>query len=776
MSLPDNQTIYLNSIQNLSENQFKEFVQVFNKCKYNTAVVVITDGCFDGGNDLVVQIEEKDIRRNIQVTIQKKSFDKKVIEDVAKSARNVSEYSYVSQLDYYVNYRIPLEKQNRLATEAESKYGISLRFFDAPMLANMVLEYPRLISWLRDVLYSAFPNEKMSPLNLDNKTKILYDSISMGAGAQEMKESFISAYFLYYLYEKGPSSVSEISDYLDAIFYKKINRGYYSNLAGKLNSLSSIELVPGTKPKKYVLSNESKMHLDSVLLESEREEKKIVEDCRNLFVVYGVDLEIKDIARFVTELFDANYRVDINELSHPENSGYPQLKRITDRLVCYVEEKTPQLTSDIRNNLVEKIINVFTSNDVFNRNSVAKMFFALFQDDKLDEYLSRQGRTIVWDTQVLLRRLSLLLFDDAYISDPSYNAVKLLVAAIDESAVPINSFATYGYIKETAIHIREAIRLERFLSLPGFMSLGKSKNVIFNYYSEAQEKTDLGSLGDYLSDKLGVDISLPDKSLDDAIFDSLYEILKLSQIVPVSTSSIPDNISYQRQYDLALSDGSGSKKSVSARHHDLKTFLYLSKLADEEGQTAYLITWDKSFYKVRESFTKFKELNEWYIFSPQKFVNTLSVVNFKVDVDSLNNGVISIMSDINSGNEQPSVIDLLNSLFTGKELKGIDFINAFKQMRLSLLKQEDDIEMNATVPIDEMLDKIVSHYKQSEQSFDRFVDVLVSPNKASLIIDVFRDSIGSFNKSPRDTISVMVSRIDDILEQYDFVAPSDDGN
>ena len=44
MSLPDNQTVYLNLIEALSESQFKEFVQVLNKCKYNTNEVSITDG------------------------------------------------------------------------------------------------------------------------------------------------------------------------------------------------------------------------------------------------------------------------------------------------------------------------------------------------------------------------------------------------------------------------------------------------------------------------------------------------------------------------------------------------------------------------------------------------------------------------------------------------------------------------------------------------------------------------------------------------------------
>lgn len=768
MSLPDNQTIYANLIKALSENQFKEFVQVLNKCKYDTSEVVITDGCYDGGNDICITKNDKDIRRNIQVTIQTTGFETKVMEDVAKAARNVNQYAYLAQLDYYVNYRIPHEKQNSLSAKAETDYGISLRFYDSSSLASIVSEYPRLRSWLNSVHQSAFPDDNKSPFNLDDRTKILYDSISMGAGSQEMKGSFISAYFLYYLYETGASTVSEVSDYLDSIFFKKIKRGYYSSLAGELVRLSSIEAVPETKPKKYVLSRESKLHLDTVLASSEREEMSIISECENLLSRYDISLDIKDLARYITDLFDENYRVDIFELTTHEQSGESQLKKISSRLIQYVTERTPLLTPESRTNLVEEILQIFTSNDVFNRNSVSKMFLTLFQDDKLDEYLSRQSRTIVWDTQVLLRLICTLLFGNESISDPSYDVVKSLKTAIKESTVPIHSYATYGYIKETAIHIREAIRLERFLSIPGFKFLGKSKNVIFNYYDEIQSQTELGSLSDYLGDKLNVDISLPDKQLDDEIFNSLFDVLKFSQIEPISTSSIPDNESYQRQYDLALSDGAGSKKSQPARHHDLNALLLLSKFADDEGQTAYLITWDKTFYKVRDSFSKFKELNEWYIYSPQKFTNTLSVINFQVDVSSVNNGIISIMNDINAGNEQPSVIDLLSSLFTGKQLKGIDFINAFKQMRQSLLIKEDDKDSNNSIPIDEMLDKVVTHYKSNDQAFSKFVDLLSYPEYASMIINVFKDNIDSFTISSIDTIQKMITRIDSVLDEFEY--------
>ena len=89
-------------------------------------------------------------------------------------------------------------------------------------------------------------------------------------------------------------------------------------------------------------------------------------------------------------------------------------------------------------------------------------------------------------------------------------------------------------------------------------------------------------------------------------------------------------------------------------------------------------------------------------------------------------------------------------------------------MRQSLLIKEEDKESNNAIPIDEMLDKVVSHYKSNDQSFSKFVDLLSSPEYASLIIDVFKDNIDSFTISSSDTIQKMITRIDGVLDEFEY--------
>lgn len=67
-------------------------------------------------------------------------------------------------------------------------------------------------------------------------------------------------------------------------------------------------------------------------------------------------MDIQDLARNITDLFDENYRVDIYELTTHEQNGESQLNKISSRLIQYVTEKTPGLTPESRTRLVEEIL------------------------------------------------------------------------------------------------------------------------------------------------------------------------------------------------------------------------------------------------------------------------------------------------------------------------------------------------------------------------------------------------------------------------------------
>ncbi len=61
----------------------------------------MVDGPYDGGIDLEVIVDGNEIRKNIQLTVQKNNIEDKILEDAEKSRKNVDEYNYLRVLDFY---------------------------------------------------------------------------------------------------------------------------------------------------------------------------------------------------------------------------------------------------------------------------------------------------------------------------------------------------------------------------------------------------------------------------------------------------------------------------------------------------------------------------------------------------------------------------------------------------------------------------------------------------------------------------------------------------
>ena len=113
-------------ISTLTEINFKEYIKEYTKNKYKTTQVRIIDGPYDGGNDLeIILPNDKELKKNIQITVQKVNYEKKLIEDIKKAQENVSNYSYLNSLDFYISQNISKEIRNRLEQMAEIDYGIN---------------------------------------------------------------------------------------------------------------------------------------------------------------------------------------------------------------------------------------------------------------------------------------------------------------------------------------------------------------------------------------------------------------------------------------------------------------------------------------------------------------------------------------------------------------------------------------------------------------------------------------------------------------------------
>lgn len=761
---------YRNFISSLSEDNFNDLVLSYIKEYYNTKDAYISNGPYDGGNDLIIAVDGKEIKRNIQITVQSKELPKKIIEDVIKAHDNVAQYAYLSKLDFYCSHHISGEKKNELKRTAEVDYNIDLNIYDNYRLGELVAEYKSMQDVIRKVYRRAFPNES---LQLDRNTKILFDHLSVSKDIGAIKVNFIISFILFHFYEKGISTTDEVFTALNSTFCNRFDRPYYENLIGRLNEKGDIYVVDNNKPKKFDLSTSTRRRLEEIENNSNLTEIALLNELHRILTNYNVNLNTKELGDKILKMFNDNYSLDIEEMTKGQDNLSKRLKRAYNDLASYIRKNT-KLDDDTSKQLANELIKASDANPLINKSSISKMFINLFRNDKLDEYLNTSERKLFLDTQILLQ-LICVTFKDFDNPDRLYSTVKVFKNSIKKSNIPISLHTTTGYIDEVVAHLHNALKLERFLSLPYIKSLGPSKNVFFNFYHQLCNVVHYDSFAEFVSILLGIDMDEVNSGKDFILEATpvLSDILKGLGISIETPPIFDDYQKYQKEYETTLSYHKLEHKSYEARKNDLNTILYISKESQqkEDEISPYLITWDSSFYNVRNDFRKFTELGYWYIYSPQKFSNTISILNFKIDPSSVNDNIISLVEEnFNASNETISFIDLLNGLFDKEDVSEWALAQKFAKLRAKLAKEEEEEDKNKVefknLPIDEFLLLILNTYQSNSNGNIKYADLtsLFQNNQYSdQIMDIINKYIHDFKSEDNKLRSEILEEMNRLI-------------
>ena len=194
------QTELSNLILTLSEDHFNKLIKEFNKEYYSTNDVRIVNGPYDGGIDLEIIKDGNDIKRNIQITVQKTKIENKLKADLAKAKVNAVKYSYQKNLDFYCTSSISGVTKRGWKRMAQVEYGIELKIYDNNALAELSDSFPSI----KTILYQIFGVEKnVELINVDKHTKVLYDMFAMGKDAGELKRQFLHSLLLTFIFEKS---------------------------------------------------------------------------------------------------------------------------------------------------------------------------------------------------------------------------------------------------------------------------------------------------------------------------------------------------------------------------------------------------------------------------------------------------------------------------------------------------------------------------------------------------------------------------------------------
>lgn len=739
---------YANFIETLSEDSFNHLVLEYEKEFWGTNDVSLTNGPYDGGNDLVVVVNKEELKNTIQITVQKE-YASKLQKDLDKALLNAKQYNYNAVLEFFISVKISPKKKNELKRMAIRDKKITLNIYDANYFASEADNYVSIRETLATLHKKMYPSINVA---LDNGTKILYDTLSLSKKVNSLKTNFVQSLILSYLFQNPCSTIKQMFDSLKGVFYNNLKYDWFGGVVGKLKLQNLITDKSRVDPKQFELTNQYMTEIGSIELKSRIAEQELRGDISAVLLEYGVNGYVDEILRKLCDLYDENYKLDETEFLKKEKGK--KLKITYQSLIRSLENIG--VDHDKISEAVNKLLNISSNNNFINKVSVSKMFLTLFKSQKLEDYLCDNPRDVYFDTQVLLRIICSKSEIEEFEND-SYNDINTLFKSISQSSVPVNMFTTDGYVSETAGHIVEAIKLERFLDLPYIKSMGRSKNVIFNLFLEFRNDNPKLKFRDFIKESFGIDITNIRYDDSNGLMAKLYRMLKNRfEVLDITVLSVPKFRNYERykkEYETIYSYISSEDKvykSPMALYNDLKTILLLSKdyepKSDCDFKEPFLITWDQSFYKFRKDMNdRFPELGEWYIYTPLKFANTLSVLNFKIDAKAINYNIVSIAEDrFNLSNKNISFMDLLNSFYPNKDISEWTLAGRLSKMRQELIdEQSDDTLDDVTLPIDELLMNVYQYYNNpnNSRSYNDLVKLFENNDFADDIVSIISEYI-----------------------------------
>lgn len=723
-------------ISSLSEDNFRKLIQEYLKEKYKTPNVRITDGPYDGGNDLEVIVRDKDIKRNIQVTVQKIGYEKKLDSDLQKASENIQKYNYLNNLDFYISHNITKEKRNQLEDKAEVDYGINLRVIDANILSQAATQY----SSIRDFTYEAHKiklNQNQNPnQKVDKQTKILFDVLTLNKNSIEIKKNFINSYIYSFLYVHPNSSSEEIFEYINPQLNETLDEDFIKK---ELNLLRSKQHIESKLDKsRYQLTENRRLEIEDIYSTVTEQENEL-EDIINSFISeHAVPCDSQELTSILLKLYQENYTIDIEEINKTNNSFSASIKKMLNDLTTFFIRKG--VKKEIASVISKTLIKICESNDFLNKLSSIHLFTNLYSSNKLEKYINSKKQRVFLDTQVLIRLICVLYNERVEYSDIAMQSSKILLMTLDRYKDRVHLYSSYDYIDEVAGHLLEAYKLKRFLSLPFISKLGKSKNVFYNTYVELIKQEILEQDTEFISfieEVIGEEIAFSgDKEFLEIAKKKIEDIFEQIGIELIYHPNYPNYAPIKKEYEISLAYQS-KERSYTARENDLRTILYLSQKENnidaetDEINEPFLITWDSAFYSFRKELLKnHKEFTYWYIYSPLKLVDRLSVMNFNVKPESISLNIIALTeTNFNYSAKTVSFIDVISTFFNTEDVHKLGIIHRLASLKKST-EELDEIPNNEiadsereTEIITNLLLEIKSHYDSYKVKY-KFYDII----------------------------------------------------
>lgn len=736
----NNRAFMQEAVAGMTKEEFDEFVKIVLRYYWKYQEAVIVDGANDGGCDIKVYQNKREVKKCVQITIQKTQIEAKIKSDLKKVSEMISQYGYSNKFDFYYSKSLSQEKVEEYKKFAIDEYDIDLDIFEAKRLSQLAcaeaIEY----------IYSLHEGVIVKPdqMNIDRATETMYDLLAHGKESSDIKNSLVDSVIISIIYQKAPIGVPELETELE----KRIGKDL-PDILHSVNTLKSDQRVKKDEGNNKLLrlSDDEYTNVQEILALSAKNEKDFYTDSAAILTKYGIDYQPK-ILDELTKLYKHYYTNDIdNRVKDDEAANV----RIFERFKKYLLELLPQKGKiDL---LIKDIQELCTDNAYLNKVSASKSIISLYKSKRLELYLNQRQKDIYLDTPTFIYLLCAYYGIDRNDWDnPYYRSMKSLIKLKDTYSDKVHFYIIRDYLGEVVGEIQKALQYAKFEKYSFFKELGGTTNKLYNYYRYLKD-SELFEVGDHIESfedfvySLGLDNTDPnsDSFLNDALC-FLQDVTENYSIEVVGWTPDDRHLEIKNMYEKILYM-KHKEKSDRAICNDVNQVI--TSMLDDSDADVYFTTWDTTIHLLRDKILNTISQGRYHyfnIYTPARLSNKIALENFNIDESALTSEIFAYADKrYDISNRVKSLLEIIAPFIKGDG--GNKLLRKLGRLRKEQLEDHNPMAENVNedknLPIEEIVTLLIPNkerIKQDSKILVKFSHFMSIEENADYIIHIISEA------------------------------------
>lgn len=409
------QKLLLSLIESLSESELYDVAKYYLREVEGIENPIVCNGPWDSGID----ISTTSFEIQVQATVEHKNFEKKFFVDIAKAKINSDKKNLTNKVRYFYAHPISNTLLLQYKNRARNDYNIFVDIIEANRLAETSTEFRGLAQLLYDL--SNLEQFQKESSYFDNvKVKAYYDLMSFGK-VTDIKYNIIKSFILNYLFNNQSTTKEVLLLRTNDHFSSTMDDSYFVSVLARL---SSEQKIKSTKEEVILLEKERE-RIKTVLQNYKIEEGLLVRDISEALKKQCVEVEVDEVIKLLSELYESTYNINISELTYKE-STFSDVKTITQKIKDLIADVNPgHLEENEIDSLVKLLVRIADSSDLLPRIAAGHVYSKVSDPDRLQRYVNQNlsNKTIFLDANVIL---NLILVD--YENEANYNSFNYMIA------------------------------------------------------------------------------------------------------------------------------------------------------------------------------------------------------------------------------------------------------------------------------------------------------------------------------------------------------------